>query len=138
MKNSSHYFEKVEKYLHSANGIKPLQTLEELVKLDGVPNEMVDSVVNGALLDFIYDCVPTPNDFVQIFDPDGKAIYVKKIEMTFDEWIDSLINTIQGINRERIRGILDYIYNKGILVKNYSNNYIYRGMAPVRRCLITV
>ena len=138
MKNSSHYFEKVEKYLHSANGIKPLQTLEELVKLDGVPNEMVDSVVNGALLDFIYDCVPTPNDFVQIYDPDGKAIYVKKIEMTFDEWIDSLINTIQGINRERIRGILDYMYDKGILVKNLSNNYIYRGMAPVRRCPITV
>ena len=138
MKNSSHYFEQVEKYLHSANGIKPLQTLEELVKLDGAPNEMVDSVVNGALIDFIFDCIPTLNDFAQLYGPDGKAIYVQKIEMTFDEWIDALIKTIQGINRERICGILGYMCNKGILVKNFSNNYIYRGMAPVRRCPIIV
>lgn len=124
MKNPSHYFERVENYLHSANGIKPLQALEEFVKLDGVPEDMVDSVVNGALLDFIFDCVPTPNDFVQIYGPDGKAIYVKKIEMTFDQWADTLTNTIHGIKRDRISSILEYMYDRGIIVKNLSNNYI--------------
>lgn len=138
MKNPSHYFERVENYLHSANGIKPLQALEEFAKLDGAPDDMVDSVVNGALLDFIFDCVPTPNDFVQIYGPDGKAIYVKKIEMTFDEWTDTLTNTIHGINRERISRILEYMYGRGILVKKTTNNYIYRGMAPGRRCLLKI
>ena len=55
MVDKSHYFERVENYLHSANGIKPLQALEECAKMDGASDDIVDSVVNGALLDFIFD-----------------------------------------------------------------------------------
>lgn len=47
--NPSHYFERVEKYLHSANGIKPLQALEELVKEDGAPDDEIDSIVSMVL-----------------------------------------------------------------------------------------
>lgn len=99
---------------------------------------MVDSIVNGALLDFIFDCVPAPNDFVNIYGPDGKAIYVKKIEMTFDQWVDALTNTIKGITRERICSILDYMYGKGFLIRSKSNSCLYRGTAPIRRCLLTL
>lgn len=136
--NPSHYFERIEKYLHSANGIKPLQALEELVKEDGAPDDEIDSIVNGALKDFIFDCVPAPNDFVHIYGPDGKAIYVKKEEMTFDEWADTICNTIMGIKRERICSILEYMYDKGMLNKNYSNSCLYRGTAPLRRCPLDV
>lgn len=129
----THYFESIEKYLHSANGVKPLQALEEMVKKDGAQEEIVDKIVNGALLDFIFDCVPAPNDFVQVYGPDGKAIYVKKIEMTFDQWTESLTNTILGIKKDRIVAILEYMYYKGILVKSMNNSCLYRGMAPIRR-----
>lgn len=131
--NPTHYFESVEKYLHSTNGVKPLPVLEELVKKDGAQAEIVDKIINGALLDFIFDCIPVLNDFVQIYGPDGKAIYVKKIEMTFDQWVDSLTNTLLGIKRERIVAILDYMYDKGTLVKSQNNSCLYRGMAPIRR-----
>lgn len=129
----SHFFNRVEEYLHSANGIKPLQALEEFVKMDGASAEIVDSVVNGALLDFVFDCVPAPNDFVHVYGPDGKAIYVKKVEMTFDQWADSLTNTIKGIKRERIVAILENMYDRGIIQKSTSNSCIYRGTAPMRR-----
>lgn len=129
----SHFFNRVEEYLHSANGIKPLQALEEFVKLDGASTEDVNSVVNGALLDFIFDCVPAPNDYVQVYGPDGKAIYVKKIEMTFDQWADSLTNTIKGIERERVTAILENMLDRGILQKSYSNSCLYRSTAPIRR-----
>lgn len=138
MKIPSLFFERVEKYLHSANGIKPLQALEEFVKTDDTPVEIVDSVVNGALLDFIFDCVPAQNDFVHVYGPDGKAIYVNKIEMTFDQWADSFTNTIRGISRERICAILEYMYEKELIMKNKSNNCIYRGTPPVRRSPITI
>ena len=134
----SHYFERIEKYLHSANGIKPLQTLEELVKLDGAPDDDINSIVNGALKDFIFDCVPSPNDFVQIYNPNGKAIYIKKIEMTFDQWADALCNTIKGISRERICSILENMYDKGTLTKSYNNSCIYRGTASIRRCPLSI
>ena len=99
-----------------------LQSLEELAKCDSAPDDMVDSVVNGAVLDFISDCVPTLNDFVQIYGPDCKSIYVKKIEMTSDKWTDSLTNTIHGISRERSSRVLEHMYEKGILVINLSNH----------------
>ena len=136
--NSSLYFERIENYLHSANGIKPLQALEGFVKLDGAPADMIDSVVNGALHDFIFDCVPTPNDFVRIYGPDGKAIYIKKIEMTLNQWTDSLVNTILGVKRERINAILEHMYKKGTLVKNMTNGFVYRGTAPLRRQILTL
>ena len=133
MVDKSHYFERVENYLHSANGIKPLQALEECAKMDGASDDIVDSVVNGALLDFIFDCVPAPNDSVKVYGPDGKAIYEPKKEMTFDEWVNSLTNTFHGISRERITSILDYMFGKGMLEKSYTNSCVYRGMAPIRR-----
>ena len=136
--SSTHYFESVEKYLHSANGVKPLQALEEFVKKDGAQAEIVDTIVNGALQDFIFDCVPAPNDFVQVYGPDGKAVYVKKIEMTFDQWATSLTNTILGIKRERIDAILENMCDKGILVKSQNNSCLYRGKAPIRRNLLKI
>lgn len=129
----SHFFNRVEDYLHSANGIKPLQALEELVKKDGASSEIMDSIINGALIDFIFDCVPAPNDYVHVYGPDGKAIYVKKVEMTFDQWADSLTNTIMGIKRERVVSILEKMYNRGIVLKSHTNSCIYRGTAPIRR-----
>ncbi len=134
--NPSHYFDRIEQYLHTANGIKPLQALVEFAKKDGAPEEMVDSVVNGALLDFIFDIMPAPNDFVHVYGPDGKANYIKKIEMTLEDWADSLVNTIQEITRERVVSILEYMYSNGILQRNNSNNCLYRGTAPIRRNLL--
>lgn len=131
--NPSHYFERVEEYLHNANGIKSFQVMEEYVKSVGTPAEMVDSIVNGALMDFIYDVMPPQNDFVQIYDNNGNAIYSQKIKMNLDQWVEALKNTFKGEKLNRISAIFDYMLLKGFVVAEPYTGVIYRGTAPVRR-----
>lgn len=137
-KSKSQYFDRIEEYLRQANGPKSLQALEELTKVVGTPAEMVDSIVNGALADFIYDCVPPKNDFVQIYDNEGNAIYQQKKEMSFSQWVDAITNTIIGIKKDRIEGILQKMYDKGFIIKDLMTSNIYRGTALIRRCPIVL
>ena len=131
--NPSHYFERVEEYLHNANGLKLLQAMEEYVKAAGASTEMVDSIVNGAVMDFIYDVMPPQNDFVQVYDNNGNAIYSQKIKMSLAQWVDALKNTFKGIDSNRISAILEYMLQKGFIVMEPYTSVIYRGTSPVRR-----
>ena len=131
--NPSHYFERVEEYLHNANGLKPLQAMEEYVKAAGTPPEMVDNIVNGAVMDFVYDVMPPQNDFVQVYDNNGNAIYSQKIKMSLAQWVDALKNTFKGIDSNRISAILEYMLQKGYIVMEPYTSVIYRGTSPVRR-----
>ena len=134
--NPSHYFERIEHYLHTANGVKPLQAMEEMVKAVGTPAEMVDSVVNGAVMDFIYDVMPQQSDFVQIYDNKGNAVYVQKIKMNLEQWVEALRHTFNGMEAKRISAIMDIMLQKGIIVMEPYTSVLYRGTAPGRRSLI--
>lgn len=136
--NPSHYFERIEDYLHTANGVKPLQTMEEMVKAVGTPAELVDSVVNGAIMDFIYDIMPPQNDFVQIYDNKGHALYVQKIKMNLEQWVESLRNTFTGMEGNRIASLMEVMLQKGFIVTEPYTSVLYRGTAPVRRSLINI
>lgn len=129
----SHYFERIEHYLHTANGVKPLQAMEEMVRLSGAPGDMVDSVVNGAVMDFIYDVMPPQNDFVQIYDNKGDAVYIQKVKMNLAQWVEALLHTLQGMEKDRISGILDFMLQKGFIMTEPYTSVLYRGTAPGRR-----
>lgn len=134
--NPSHYFERIEQYLHTANGVKPLQAMEEMVKVVGTPAEMVDSVVNGAVMDFIYDMMPPQNDFVQIYDNKGNAVYMQKIKMNHEQWVEGLRHTFIGMEANRISAIMEFMLQKGFIVMEPYTSVLYRGTAPGRRSLI--
>ena len=131
--NPSHYFERIEEYLHNTNGAKPLQAMEQMVKVVGTPDDMVDSVVNGAVMDFIYDVMPPQNDFVQIYDNNGNAIHTQKIMMNIEQWVMALVNTFNGMEDKRLAAIMDHMLQKGIIVREPYTSVLYRGKAPVRR-----
>ena len=134
--NPSHYFERIEQYLHTANGVKPLQTMEEMVKAVGTPAELVDSVVNGAIMDFIYDMMPPQNDLVQIYDNNGNAVYVQKIKMNLEQWVEALLHTFNGMEADRISAIMEICLQKGYVVMEPYTSVLYKGTAPGRRLLM--
>lgn len=136
--NTSHYFERIEEYLHTANGVKPLQTMEQMVKVVGAPEDMVDSIVNGAAMDFIYDVMPPQNDFVQIYDNNGDAIHTQKIMMDLEQWVTALVKTFLGMDAHRISAILEYMLQCGIIVMEQYTGVLYRGTAPIRRTLLKI
>lgn len=134
--NPSHYFERIEHYLHTANGAKPLQAMEEMVTAVGTPTDMVDSVVNGAVMDFIYDMMPPQNDLVQIYDNNGNAVYVQKIKMNLEQWVEALRYTFIGMEANRISSIMEFMLQNGFIVMEPFTSVLYRGTAPGRRSLI--
>lgn len=132
MKHISQYFERVENYLRNANGIKNYLALIELIKLDECPEESLPLVLNGALVDYLYDVMPNKEGLVKVYGPDGKADFEKKHEYTYEEWIKSLNMTFVGLPTGFAERILDYMFAKGYIVRSV-NNIFYRGMAPMRR-----
>lgn len=128
----SHYFNSAEYYLHNANGPKNCQEIENLIKKDGCPDEKIQSVFNGLMIDFMYDILPYMQDNVKVYDPDGNAIYTQKYLFTKPQWIDALCNTFVGLSKERATCILDYMCDRDMIIKD-TNGILYRGMAPGKR-----
>lgn len=128
----SHYFNSAEYYLHNANGLKNCQEIENLIKKDGCPDDMIPSVYNGLMIDFMYDILPYMQDNVKVYGPEGNAIYTQKYLFTKPQWIDALCNTFVGLTKERIAPILDYMCDRDMIIKD-TNGILYRGMAPGKR-----
>lgn len=133
----SHFFNGIEQVLHSDSANKSLQALENSVRNDGASEELIDSIVNGALRDFIYGCLPKKED-IQVIGPDGEVNNDPRQEKTFDQWIDTLTNIIQGIDRNRIKAIMMYMCQKGYIVEDKTNNFISGRVAPVKRQLLNL
>lgn len=110
--------------------------MEEMVKAVGTPAGMVDSVVNGAVMDFIYDMMPPQNDFVQIYDNKGNAVYVQKIKMNLEQWVEALRHTFNGMEANRISAIMEFMLQNDFIVMEPYTSVLYRGTAPIRRSLI--
>ena len=132
MTDPSHFFNGIEQVLYSDSANKSLQALENSVKNDGAPEKLIDSIVDGALKDFIYECLPKKED-IQVIGPDGEVNNDPRQEKTFDQWIDTLTNIIQGIDRNRIKAIMMYMCQKGYIVEDKTNNFISGRVAPVKR-----
>ena len=118
----SHFFNGIEQVLYSDSANKSLQALENLVRNDGASEESIDSIVDAALRDFIYECLPK-----------GEANNALGQEKTFGQWVDFFTKTIQGISKERIKTIMEYMHQKGYLIEDESTGFMYRGTAPLGR-----
>lgn len=132
MKHISHYFERVENYLRNANGIKNYEVLIQLIKADECPEEQILQVLNGAMVEYLFDVMPNKDGFVRIYAPDGKAAYEKKHEYTYDEWIKILQMTFVGLPIGYAEKIISYMFTKGYIIRA-DNNIFYRELAPMRR-----
>lgn len=128
----SHYFNSAEYYLHNANGPKNCQEIENLIKKDGCPDDKIQSVFNGLMIDFVYDTLSYNTDFVRMYGPDGSAVKVQKYLFTKPQWIDALCNTFVGLAKDRATCILDYMCGRDMITKD-TNGILYRGMAPGKR-----
>lgn len=132
MKHISQYFERVDNYLRNANGLKNYEALIELIKADGCPDDKIQMVLNGAMVDYLYDVMPNKDGFVKVYGPDGKAVYEKKHEYTYEEWIKTLRMTFVGLPNGFAEKAIEYMFAKGYIIRA-DNNIFYRGLAPMRR-----
>lgn len=132
MKHISQFFERVENYLQNANGIKNYEALIELIKADECPEDKIQMVLNGAMVDYLNDVMPNKDGFVKVYGPDGTAVYEKKHEYTYDEWIKTLNMTFVGLPNGFAEKIMGYMFAKGYIIRT-DNNFFYRGLAPMRR-----
>ena len=89
-------------------------------------------VLNGAMVDYLYDVMPNKDGFVKVYGPDGKAVYEKKHEYTYEEWIKILRMTFVGLPTGFAEKVLEYMFAKGYIIRA-DNNIFYRGLAPMRR-----
>lgn len=132
MKHISQYFERVENLMRNANRIKNYETLIELIKEDDYPEDKIQMVLNGAMVDYLYDVMPNKDGFVKVYGPDGKVVYEKRHEYTYEEWIEALRMTFVGFPNGFAERVIEYMFAKGYIIRA-ENNILYRGLAPMRR-----
>lgn len=129
--SSTAYFRKIDEYLRSHKGQKPLSHLEQMARQAGCPEDEIDMTVNGALKDFVFDMLPNANHSITILDRKCNEVN-NAITVTLEEWIELLCNTIEGLPRERAVALFNYMQQKSIIIIAPSTGIVYGATAMMR------
>lgn len=89
----SHYFEKVEGFIRLNPHSCSIAMLNRLAKKADCPDDLVEHVVNGAIVDYIMRIVSGPDNTVTCTDINNRTVPVRVYHPTTAELIAYLTET---------------------------------------------
>lgn len=136
--HTSRYFETVEGYLFQCPNNCSIGTLNNLVQRAGCPNDLVDQVVNGAIVDYIMCLVSGPDNTVTCTDMNGRTVPTSANHSTRAELIEHLTETkFSDLSTERARKIVDDLLKNHALSED-SDGSLYRSKQLIVRQLVAL
>lgn len=134
----SHYFDSVEGYLFQCPSNCSIGTLNNLAQTAGCPEDLVNQVVNGAIVDYIMRIVSGPDDAVTCTDMNGRTVSTATCHPTRAELIEHLTKTkFSDLSQERVGKIVDFLLNKNALSLDSEGN-LYCSMRLIPRQLVVL
>lgn len=134
----SHYFDSVEGYLFQCPTNCSIGTLNRLAQRAECPADLVEQVVNGAIVDYIMRIVSGPDNTVICTDINNRTVPVRIYHPTPAELIAHLTETkFSDLSQERAEKIIDILLNKHAL-SLHSNGSLYRSMPLIPRQLVAL
>lgn len=134
----SHYFDSVEGYLFQCPTNCSIGTLNRLAQRAGCPADLVEQVVNGAIVDYIMCLVSGSDDTVSCTDMNNRTIPVRIYHPTPAELIAHLTETkFSDLSQERAGKIVDYLLNEHALLED-SDGSLYRVKPLTSRQLVVL
>lgn len=134
----SHYFDKVEGFIRLNPHSCSIAMLNRLVKEAGCPDDLVEQVVNGAIVDYIMRIVSGADDTVTCTEMNGRTVPVRVYHPTTAELITYLTETkFSDLSQERAGKIIDILLNKKALSLD-SDGCLYCSMPLIPRYLVAL
>lgn len=134
----SHYFDKVDRFIRLNRQHCSIAMLNRFAKGADCPDDLVDQVVNGAIVDYIMCLVSGPDNTVTCTDMNGRTVPTSANHPTRAELIEHLTETkFSDLSQERARKIIDLLLNKQAL-SLYSDGSLYCSMQLIPRQLVAL
>ena len=136
--HSSHYFDKVEGFININPLSCSIQMLNGFAKAAGCPDDLVDQVVNGAIVDYIMRIVSGADDTVTCTDMNGRTVPTTIYYPTQIELVEHLTALkFSDLSQERARKIVDFLLVKKALSEDSEGN-LYCSMRLIPRQLVAL
>lgn len=132
----SHYFDDIELFIQSHPDSAPLAVLRKAVRDAGCPEDQIDSVVNGAIVDVIGGLILPKEPKVSVINPDGEECIWDEKTYTYDELLNYLENRFPDLGLDRAKAIVDYMIRRGAVEVDSVSRKMYRTMSLMIRVAV--
>ena len=134
----SHYFDSVEGFIRLNSQHCSIAMLNRFAKDADCPDDLVEQVVNGAIVDYIMRIVSGPDDTVTCADMNGHTVPVRIYHPTSAELIAHLTEIkFSDLSQERAGKIIDFLLNKPALSFD-TDGCLYCSMRLIPRQLVAL
>lgn len=134
----SHYFDKVEGFINLNPQSCSIMMLNGFAKAAGCPDDLVEQVVNGAIVDYVMRLVSGPDYTVTCTDINNRTVPVRVYHPTTAELIAYLTETkFSDLSQERAGKIIDFLLSKKALSLDSDGN-LYCSMRLIPRQLVVL
>ena len=131
------YFDNAEQFIKLHPDHAPLAILMSAVRNNGCPDELIDSVINGAIAQEVNRMV-TPQEMTLTVSKDDKNYpSIEPFNPSYEELIDYVTTRFTDLGNERAKGIVDVLIHKGALTV-FNDGMVYRTMLLVPRIPLTI
>lgn len=134
----SHYFDKVDRFIRLNPQHCSIAMLNRLAKAADCPDDLVEQVVNGAIVDYIMQIVSGPDDTVTCTDQNNRTVPMAANHPTSAELIEHLTKQkFSDLSQERAGKIIDFLLNKPALSFD-TDGCLYCSMRLIPRQLVAL
>lgn len=134
----SHYFDKVEGFINLNPQSCSIMMLNGFAKAAGCPDDLVEQVVNGAIVDYVMRIVSGADDTVTCTDMNGRTVPTTTYYPTQAELVEHLTALkFSDLSQERARKIVDFLLAKKALSLD-SDGSLYCSMRLIPRQLVAL
>lgn len=131
-KNPSLYFENTERFMQEHPDKAPLAELENMIKNNGCPDQDVDEIVNGAIVQDLNRKVTPREPSVSVYHNGLRVPSIEPYNPSYEELISDTVSRFEGLDANRAKQIVDFLISKRALTV-YPDGKLYRTTALLPR-----
>lgn len=136
-KNPSLYFENSERFMQEHPDKVPLDVLKNIIKRNGCPEQDVDSIVNGAIVQELNRKVTPKEPSVSVYHNGKRVPSIEPYNPSYEELINDAVSRFEGLDANRAKQIVDFLISKRALTV-YPDGKLYRMTALLPRMSVSL